>query len=199
MSAKVAGGLLLVAMALAACRANDAPTPMSSHPQARLLPLPRPDDTFTIERLSTVDGRSMTSSASATVSWRWSADAPDGIELLRVEGLHTELWWRSDTGLAVWDGEKWQTIEGSGPGSEPVSKDRGQLRATVTTEQTTGSGDRSDGCLRMRLAGRSEGDNDKASLVRVEERQLCPDRGEVSNEVTARGPLGELQERWVRR
>jgi hypothetical protein len=80
-----------------------------------------------------------------------------------------------------------------------VSKDRGQLRATVTTEQTTGSGDRSDGCLRMRLAGRSEGDNDKASLVRVEERQLCPDRGEVSNEVTARGPLGELQERWVRR
>jgi len=186
-------------MAFAACSRDATSPPASTHPQARLLPLPRPDDTFTIERRSTVDGRSMTSSASATVSWRWSADAPDGIELLRVEGLHTELWWRADTGLAVWDGERWQTIEGSGPGSEPVSKDRGQLRATVTTEQATGSGDRSDGCLRLRLAGRSEGDKDKASLVRVEERQLCPDRGEVSIELTARGPLGELQERWVRR
>ena len=199
MSGWGAGRLLAVAMAFAACSRDGAHAPAASQPPARLLPLPRPDDTFTIERVSAVDGRSTTSSASTTVSWRWSADASDGIEVLRVEGLHTELWWRSDTGLAVWDGDKWQTIEGSGPETEPVSKDRGQLRATVTTEQATGSGDRSDGCLRLGLAGRAEADNEKAALVRVEERYLCPDRGEVSIELTARGPVGELQERWVRR
>ncbi len=191
--------MLIVALGSAACSRDAASHPAASNPKARLLPLPRPDDAFTIERVSAVDGRSKTSSASTTVSWRWSADAPDGIELLRVEGLHTELWWRSDSGLAVWDGDNWQTIEGRGAAAEPVSKDRGQLRATVTTEQATGSGDRSDGCLRLRLAGRAAADNEKAALVRVEERQLCPDRGEVTIELTARGPLGELHERWVRR
>ena len=199
MRARLAGAILIVAMAFAACGRETAPAPAASQPQARLLPLPRPDDTFTIERVATVDGRSESSVASATVQWRWSADAPDGMEVLRVEGLHTELWWRSDSGLALWDGDRWQTIEGSTPTSEPVSKERGDLRATITTEQATGSGDRSDGCLRLRLAGRAEADNEKAALVRVEERQLCPDRGEVSIELTARGPLGELHERWVRR
>ena len=199
MRAWLAGTLLLAAFGHAACGRDAASHPAASQPPARLLPLPRPDDTFTIERVSAVDDRSMTSSAAATVSWRWSADAPDGMEVLRVEGLHTELWWRSDSGLALWDGNRWQTIEGSGPAAEPVSKDRGELRATVTTEQATGSGDRSDGCLRLRLAGRAEADNEKAALVRVEERQLCPERGEVSIELTARGPLGELHERWVRR
>ena len=199
MRARLAGAILIVAMAFAACGRETAPAPAASQPQARLLPLPRPDDTFTIERVATVDGRSESSVASATVQWRWSADAPDGMEVLRVEGLHTELWWRSDSGLALWDGDRWQTIEGSTPTSEPVSKERGDLRATITTEQATGSGDRSDGCLRLRLAGRAEADNAKAALVRVEERQLCPDRGEVSIELTARGPLGELHERWVRR
>ena len=199
MRARLAGAILIVAMAFAACGRETAPAPAASQPQARLLPLPRPDDTFTIERVATVDGRSESSVASATVQWRWSADAPDGMEVLRVEGLHTELWWRSDSGLALWDGDRWQTIEGSTPTSEPVSKERGDLRATITTEQATGSGDRSDGCLRLRLAGRAEADNERAALVRVEERQLCPDRGEVSIELTARGPLGELHERWVRR
>ena len=199
MRAWLAGTLLLAAFGHAACGRDAASHPVASQPPSRLLPLPRPDDTFTIERVSAVDGRSTTSSAAATVSWRWSADAPDGMEVLRVEGLHTELWWRSDSGMAVWDGDRWQTIEGSTPTSEPVSKERGDLRATITTEQATGSGDRSDGCLRLRLAGRAEADNAKAALVRVEERQLCPDRGEVSIELTARGPLGELQERWVRR
>lgn len=199
MRAWLAGTLLLAAFGHAACGRDAASHPAASQPPSRLLPLPRPDDTFTIERVSAVDGRSTTSSAAATVSWRWSADAPDGMEVLRVEGLHTELWWRSDSGLALWDGDRWQTIEGSTPTSEPVSKERGDLRATITTEQATGSGDRSDGCLRLRLAGRAEADNAKAALVRVEERQLCPDRGEVSIELTARGPLGELHERWVRR
>ena len=199
MRARLAGAILIVAMAFAACGRETAPAPAASQPQARLLPLPRPDDTFTIERVATVDGRSESSVASATVQWRWSADAPDGMEVLRVEGLHTELWWRSDSGLALWDGDRWQTIEGSTPTSEPVSKERGDLLATITTEQATGSGDRADGCLRLRIAGRAEADNEKAALVRVEERQICPDRGEVSIELTARGPLGELQERWVRR
>ena len=199
MRARLAGAILIVAMAFAACGRETAPAPAASQPQARLLPLPRPDDTFTIERVATVDGRSESSVASATVQWRWSADAPDGMEVLRVEGLHTELWWRSDSGLALWDGDRWQTIEGSTPTSEPVSKERGDLLATITTEQATGSGDRADGCLRLRIAGRAEADNEKAALVRVEERQLCPDRGEVSIELTARGPLGELHERWVRR
>ncbi len=199
MRARLAGAILIVAMAFAACGRETAPAPAASQPPARLLPLPRPDDTFTIERVATVDGRSESSVASATVQWRWSADAPDGMEVLRVEGLHTELWWRSDSGLALWDGDRWQTIEGSTPTSEPVSKERGDLLATITTEQATGSGDRADGCLRLRIAGRAEADNEKAALVRVEERQICPDRGEVSIELTARGPLGELQERWVRR
>lgn len=191
--------MLIAAVALAGCRSDTSAQPAAGSPKAGLLPLPRADDTFTVERIATVDGRSDTSAAVATVSWRWSADAPDGIELLRVEGLQTELWWRSNQGLALWDGDAWQTIEGSGPASEPVSKDRGQLRATVTSEQATGSGDRADGCLRLRLAGRKQTDEASAALLRVEERQLCPGRGEVSIELTGRGPLGALNERWVRR
>lgn len=198
MRPRFAGTILLAALGCAACTRDAAPAPAASQPPARLLPLPRPDDTFTIERVATVDGRSDTSAATATVRWRWSADAHDGIEVLRVEGLHTELWWRSDSGLALWDGDRWQTIEGSAPTSEPVSKERGELRATVTTEQATGSGDRSDGCLRLRIAGRDESDA-TAPFVRIEERQLCPDRGETSIDLTARGPLGEISERWVRR
>ena len=198
MKATLAGQLLLVALGCAACTRDAETLPSIGRPQARLLPLPRPDDTFAIERVATVDGRSDTSAAKATVRWRWSADAPDGIEVLRIEGLHTELWWRSDAGLALWDGDRWQTIEGSAPTSEPVSKERGELRATVTTEQATGSGDRSDGCLRLRIAGRDESDA-TAWMGRVEERQLCPERGETTIDLTARGPLGELQERWVRR
>ena len=199
MKATLAGTILLAALGYAACGRDVAPAPSTNQQQARLLPLPRPDDTFAIERVATVDGRSDTSSATATVRWLWSADASDGIEVLRVEGLHTELWWRSDSGLALWDGDRWQTIEGSAPTSEPVSRERGELRATVTTEQATGSGDRADGCLRLRIAGRDEGDDATAPFVRIEERQLCPDRGETTIEFTARGPLGELQERWVRR
>jgi hypothetical protein len=199
MRATLAGQLLLAALGCAACGRDAETLPSIGRPPARLLPLPRPDDTFTIERIATVDGRSESSAASATVRWRWSADAPDGIEVLRVEGLHTELWWRSDSGLALWDGDRWQTIEGSAPTSEPVSRERGELRTTVTTEQATGSGDRTDGCLRLRIAGRDEGDDAKAWMGRVEERQLCPDRGETTIDLTARGPLGELQERWVRR
>ena len=191
--------MLLTALALAGCGRDPSTQPAAGSPQARLLPLPRPDDTFAVERIATVDGRSHTSAAVATVSWRWSADAPDGIELLRVEGLHTELWWRSDLGLALWDGDAWQTIEGSGPASEPVSNERGQLRATITTEQATGSGERADGCLRLRIASRERAGEATSALLRVEERQLCPDRGEVSIERTGRGPLGELNERWVRR
>lgn len=198
MRAQLAGTILLAALACATCSRDAQTLPSIGRPQARLLPLPRPDDTFTIERVATVDGRSDTSAASATVGWRWSADAPDGIEVLRVEGLHTELWWCSDSGLALWDGDRWQTIEGSAPTSEPVSKERGELRATVTTEQANGSGDRTDGCLRLRLAGRAEGDS-TAPFVRIEERQLCPDRGETSIERTGRGRLGEISERWVRR
>lgn len=198
MRAQFSGTILLAALACAACSRDAETLPSIGRPQARLLPLPRPDDTFTIERVATVDGRSDTSAATATVRWRWSADAPDGIEVLRIEGLHTELWWRSDAGLALWDGDRWQTIEGSAPTSEPVSKERGELRATVTMEQATGSGDRTDGCLRLRLAGRTEGDA-TAPFIRIEERQLCPDRGEVSIDLTARGPLGEISERWVRR
>ena len=199
MSARLAGAILAVAMAFAACGRETAPAPAASQPPARLLPLPRPDDTFSIARVATVDGRSESSVASATVQWRWSADAPDGMEVLRVEGLHTELWWRSDAGLALWDGDRWQTIEGSTPTSEPVSRERGDLRATITTEQATGSGDRADGCLRLRIAGRVDRDAANAWMGRVEERQLCPERGETSIDRTARGPLGELQERWVRR
>jgi hypothetical protein len=199
MMAPRAAQLLVAALGCAACGRDAVPAPTANQPPARLLPLPRPDDTFTIERIATVDGRSESSAASATVRWRWSADAPDGIEVLRVEGLHTELWWRSDSGLALWDGDRWQTIEGAAPTSEPVSRERGDLRATVTTEQATGSGDRTDGCLRLRIAGRKEGDGATAWMGRVEERQLCPERGETSIDRTARGPLGELQERWVRR
>lgn len=131
--------------------------------------------------------------------WEWAADALTGTEVLRIEGLRTELWWRSATGLAVWSGEGWTTIEGDAPTAPPVSPDRGQLRATITLDQPLGSGDRTDGCLLVRLAAQDGPAGSGDLMARVEERLLCPDRGETVIDRAARSPLGERTERLLRR
>ena len=186
-------------VAFAACGKPAPAKPSAATPPARLLPLPRPDDAFSVTATSSVDGRTVTAAGNATVRWQWSADASDGTELLRIEGLLTELWWRSPTGLAVWTGEDWFTVEGVAPTGPPVSANRGQLNAALTVEQPLGSGDRVDGCLRLRIAGRPEGSGEGERLTRAEERTLCPDRGETVIERTWRGPLGERVERLLRR
>lgn len=191
--------LVLCAVALAGCSHEKAVPVPHAKPPARLLPLPRPDDTFSVSETSSVDGRSVSRSGLSTVRWQWAADAPDGTEVLRIEGLRTELWWRSPSGLAVWAGEGWVTIEGDAPAAPPSSPDRGQLRATVTLEQTQGSGDRADGCLRVRLVDREDPAGSGTSMVRSEERLLCPERGETVIERTARSALGERTERLLRR
>lgn len=191
--------LWLGAVGLVACSSAPPTAPAAANPAARLLPLPRPDDTFSVTATSTIDGRTVTDQGVATVRWQWAADAPDGTEVMRVEGLATELWWRSPTGLALWSGERWSTVEGVGPSAPPVSLERGQRRASVTTELPMGSGDRSDGCLRLRIVDDGSGDETGELLHRVEERTLCPGRGETTIERTSRGPLGERVERLLRR
>ena len=185
-------GALLLLFLTAACSA-DGPADRSGLPPARLLPLPRPDDAFSIRRTSTVDGRSSTTDGSTSVRWGWAADAVDGTEVMRREGVREELWWHSATGLALWDGTRWVTIEGRGPMGTPVSRDHGTLSAEVSVEASAGSGEMTDGCLRVRLVDRPRPGSD--AMPRVEERRLCADRGETTIDLTARGPLGQLSER----
>ena len=187
---------LLLFLLASGCAGGGASDP-TGLPPSRLLPLPRPDDGFSIRRTSIVDGRTVTSDGSATVRWTWAADAADGTEVKRTAGLREELWWRSETGLALWDGEHWVTIEGRGPIGTPVSRDRGTLSAAVSTESSGGSGEATDGCIRLRLVDRPATDSE--TMPRVEERTLCPDRGEATIDLTARGALGQISERWIRR